>query len=259
MGEKMKKKLKRVLPQWLLHLYFLSRVMRVKFIKWIPTYNEDELITGHKSDFMKDKKFMDAYNLAVEKGLAISDKIHWRAHVACWAANHAKNLEGDFAECGVAKGFLSRIVMEYVDFNKLPKKFYLLDTFKGLDEKYLTETEKEKTQGKNWDYGTTSEKVRETFKDFRNVEIIEGPIPETLPRVKSQKIAYLSIDMNCAIPEIAAMEYFWDKLVKGAIIVLDDYGHSGHEEQKSAFDDFAKRKNVGILCLPTGQGLIIKQ
>jgi len=64
--------------------------------------------------------------------------------------------------------------------------------------------------------------------------------------------------MNCVIPEIAAAEYFWDKLVPGAAIVLDDYGWIGCEEQKYAFNEFAKRKGVPILCLPTGQGLIIK-
>lgn len=79
-----------------------------------------------------------------------------------------------------------------------------------------------------------------------------------MPQVVSSKIAYLYIDMNYVIPEIAAAEYFWDKLVPGAAIMIDDYGHAGHEEQKCAFGDFAKRKNVLLLCLPTGQGLIIK-
>jgi len=68
----------------------------------------------------------------------------------------------------------------------------------------------------------------------------------------------LHIDMNCTLPEIAAAEYFWDRLVSGAAMLLDDYGHGGHEEQKYAFDGFAKRKGVEILSLPTGQGLIIK-
>jgi len=43
-----------------------------------------------------------------------------------------------------------------------------------------------------------------------------------------------------------------------AAVLLDDYGHSGHEEQKRAFDGFALSKDVKILTLPTGQGLIIK-
>jgi len=41
-------------------------------------------------------------------------------------------------------------------------------------------------------------------------------------------------------------------------MILDDYGHVGYEEQRCAFDKFAEEKNVDILCLPTGQGLILK-
>ncbi len=128
-NKKFKKFFKKILPPQIAYLYYLLKVVRIKIIKWIPTYNEDELITGHSCDFMKDERFMNCYNSAVKAGLAISDKIHWRAHVICWAAQKAKDLDGDFVECGVAKGFLSRIAMDYIDFNNLSKKFYLLDTF----------------------------------------------------------------------------------------------------------------------------------
>ncbi len=48
--------------------------------------------------------------------------------------------------------------------------------------------------------------------------------------------------MNCAPPEIAAAEYFWDRLVPGAEIVLDDYGWQKHDGQRLAFDGFAQKK-----------------
>jgi hypothetical protein len=64
--------------------------------------------------------------------------------------------------------------------------------------------------------------------------------------------------MNCAYPEIKAIEYFWDKIVSGGIVLMDDYAYEGHEHQMKAFDIFAKSKNVKILNLPCGQGMIIK-
>jgi hypothetical protein len=54
------------------------------------------------------------------------------------------------------------------------------------------------------------------------------------------------------------MEFFWDKLVPGALIVLDDYGWIGQYLQKEAIDEFLAPRNVKALTLPTGQGLIIK-
>jgi hypothetical protein len=47
-------------------------------------------------------------------------------------------------------------------------------------------------------------------------------------------------------------------LTDGAVIVLDDYGWRKHEEQRVAFDDFARQRGVQVLALPTGQGLIFK-
>ena len=153
-------------------------------------------------------------------------------------------------------------VMHYTNFKTLQKKFYLLDTFCGLSEKYISEEEKklgigERYYGKDY-YQEGYDTVKETFKEFKNVEIIRGTVPDTLPLVKAEKVCYLSIDMNCAAPEIAAGEFFWDKLVTGAVIVLDDYGWNKHIVQKRAWDDFASRKGVQVLSLPTGQGLIFK-
>jgi O-methyltransferase len=223
------------------------------------TYNQDGLATSHSVDFMNEQRFREAYALGKSTGSWRAAEIHWRAYVACWAADKAKTLEGDFVECGVNKGGLARSVIHYVEFPKLDKKFYLLDTFHGLAERYLTDAEKnrEKAGDLTWGYEECYDLVKETFKDF-NVEIIRGPVPETLPLVKTQKVSYLSLDMNCAIPEVAAAEFFWDKLVSGAVILLDDYGWANHEDQKEAFDRFASEKHVKVLPLPTGQGLIIK-
>jgi O-methyltransferase len=233
-------------------LKLIINVLRGKY-----GYNQDGLASRHNSDFMKDRHFMSCYNLAVKKNLHVDAKIHWRVHVACWAALHAKNLGGDFVECGVNKGFISRIIMEYINFKDVPSKFYLLDTFEGLDQKYVTSAEKKKGI-LDYNYKPCYEIVKDVFKDFKNVEIIKGRVPETLPLVKSKKIAYLYLDMNCLIPEIEALKYFWDSVMPGGIILFDDYGWALHIDQKLAFDKFAKGKGVEVLSLPTGQGMIVK-
>ena len=100
--------------------------------------------------------------------------------------------------------------------------------------------------------------VVNNFKDFSNVNIIKGKVPETLSRIVSDKVCYISIDMNSVFPEIEAAKYLWPRLVKGGIIVLDDYGWRPHINQKIAWDAFAKENGFEILPLPTGQGLIVK-
>jgi O-methyltransferase len=222
------------------------------------TYNQDGLVTDHNVDFMRDDRFARAYKKGDETGSWSGAKIHWRAHVACWAAERGKALEGDFVECGVNRGGLSRTVMEYIGFASMQsRKFYLLDTYEGLAEKYISEEEK-KLGRQAGGYEECYEAVKSTFAPFANAIVIKGTVPDILSQVKSEKIAYLSIDMNCAEPEIAAANYFWNKLTSGAAMILDDYGWKEHIVQKRAFDEFAKSKNASILSLPTGQGLILK-
>lgn len=221
------------------------------------TFNHDDLATSHNCDFIHEPLFAQAYQLGERTGSWGGADIRWRAHVVCWAAAKARGLAGDFVECGVNKGGYARMVAHYVNMPALAKTFYLLDTFEGLAEQYLRADEKE-LGIKPGGYEPCYEQVKQTFRDFSNVVIIKGPVPDTLSQVKTQTVCFLSIDMNCVEPEIAAAEFFWDKLVSGAVMLLDDYGHREHRLQKAAFDSFAIRQGVPVLSLPTGQGLIIK-
>lgn len=233
-----------------------------------PTYHQDALATNHWGAFVTDLKFQAAYQKAVRMGLAVDPRIEWRAHIACWAAVNGLKLGGAFVECGVNRGFLSRVITDYLGIKSLPR-FYLLDTYSGFSEKYLSQKQIEGLKawhaksGRSgpWQAGMYEDcydDVVRTFSDCPQVKIVRGVVPDTLQDVQANRIAYLSLDMNCSGPEIAALEYFWPKLVPGAYVVMDDYGWPGHEEQRDAFDDWAKRADVPLLSLPTGQGLLVK-
>lgn len=228
------------------------------------TYSNDLLYTFHNSDFLKDPLFIESYELGknTDNGTLLKDNdIQWRIHVLCWAASHAMHLEGDFVDCGVHTGIFPRAVINYTNFQNSSKRYFLLDTFKGLDERYSNEEELKRNETMGYDKEDSNllyKQVVNTFKDF-NVKIIKGAVPETLEHVDSDKICYLSIDMNCVVPEVAALEFFWDKMVSGGVIILDDYGYANSfNDQKEAQDAFAYSKGVRILSLPTCQGLLLK-
>lgn len=229
----------------------------------IPVYDQDGLRSMHNHDFMDDGDFQRAYRRGCS---AASDyQWHWRVHIGLWAAFTASKLDGDFVECGVNRGFLSSAIMEHLDWDSLGKTFYLLDTFEGLDLRYVSEKdlehgalEKNKAAIESGFYVKGIDSVRENFSGWKNIKIIEGSIPDTLEQIDTRSIAYLHLDMNCSPPEVAAITFAWDRLVPGAIILLDDYAYRGYEPQKYAMDDFAQQKNVKIASLPTGQGLLLK-
>jgi predicted O-methyltransferase YrrM len=100
--------------------------------------------------------------------------------------------------------------------------------------------------------------VRRNFSEWQHVRIIEGAIPETLKQIDSKQIAFAHIDMNNSAPEVAAAEFIWPRLVRGGMILLDDYAFYGYRLQKLGMDEFARHAGTSVLSLPTGQGLIIK-
>lgn len=221
---------------------------------FFPSYRRDGLCTVHNCDFQNMPDFRRAYSSALRQ--QPDTDIFWRAHVTQWAGFHASQLRGDFVECGVNRAFLSASVITYVNFKELSdRKFYLFDTYCGLVEEQVASTDR--AAHRNY-YDDTYEFVKDTFKDYDNVIVVKGVVPDTLSTVEISQVAYLSIDMNCAQPERAALEYFWSKIVPGGLVILDDYGFSGHESQKDTADEFASKVGAKILSLPTGQGLLIK-
>jgi hypothetical protein len=229
------------------------------------TYNQDGLKTMHNADFKQDKLFQSAYQRGVLATGGREYNWHWRVHVGLWAARTASLLDGDFVECGVNAGFLSSAIMHDLNWQKLNKTFYLLDTFKGVDLAYVTEAEKQdgaieknKKSLASGFYITNFEAIQNNFSEWKNTRLIKGTVPITLKQIDANKVAFLHIDMNCAPPEVEALRYLWPKLVLGAVILLDDYAYTGYIHQKHAMDSLAIDLGFNIASLPTGQGLIIK-
>lgn len=224
-----------------------------------PVYDHDGMkLYGKNVEFLADELFNESYR----KGMNSYNKtvhIEWRVHMICWAAHHASRLEGDFVECGVNTGIFSLAICNYLDFNSLDKQFFLFDTFCGIPEAQMLESELvDRLESNEAIYKECFEECRENFSLYPRVQLVRGMVPDSLSTVEIEKVSYLSIDMNIAKPELAAMEYFWDKLVTGAVVVFDDYGFSHFSEQKVALDGFASKKGVKIATLPTGQGLLLK-
>jgi hypothetical protein len=233
----------------------------------VPTvYASDGLISVHAHAFMEDPAFVKAYARGVKAiGGVDTYQWHWRLHVGLWAATVAVRLEGDFVECGVNRGFLSSAIMEHLDWNSLDRDFYLLDTFGGIDERCVSDRERQTgVLRRNVEdlrrgfYVRGVDEVRANFAQWPRARIVIGAVPGTLPQVTAGRVAYLHLDMNNAPPETAALSYFWDRLAPGAPVLLDDYAYFGYTAQRLAVDGFAHTHGVTVCALPTGQGLIIR-
>jgi hypothetical protein len=160
---------------------------------------------------------------------------------------------------------ISSAILSYIGWPHDDRRYYLVDTFSGpvLDQFSSEEIARGRrtiaesalaTGG----YVTDVERVRANFSEWRNVAVVQGAVPEVLGKVPAASVAFLHLDMNCAEPERAALEYFVPKLSPGALVLLDDYAWQGHQAQGTAIDDAARRLGLNVLALPTGQGIIVR-
>jgi hypothetical protein len=228
-------------------------------------YAQDGLLTVHNDRFRRDPRFRAAYERGVQASAGVDPHFEWRVHVALWAALSAARLPGDFVECGVNAGFISSAIMQRLDWSRAGKQFYLIDTFEGPDFGQFSAVEIHKGRLKIAQdavaagaYVTDMERVRRNFAEWRNVQLVRGRIPDILTRIPFGPVAFVHIDLNCAFPEREALRFFWNLLTPGGIVLLDDYAYFGHEAQAEAADEFTAGTGIGVLSLPTGQGLIIR-
>ncbi len=148
-------------------------------------YDQDGLRSIHNHEFMLDPDFKRAYARGV-LAAGTDYSWHWRVHTGLWAARTAALLRGDFVECGVNRGFMSSSIMAFLDWNRLDRMFYLLDTFRGLDERFVSDedrqigaVERNQRDIANGFYTLDLNAVRANFSEWKNTKIIVGAIPES--------------------------------------------------------------------------------
>ncbi len=237
----------------------------LKLINTRRHYDSDGLFTVHSDHFRHDPAFRAAYERGLKAANGVDPHFEWRVHVALWVASSALGATGDFVECGVNTGFISSAIMQTLDWGKVARRFYLIDTFAGPVISQFSTEEVQRGRLKIAEdyiaagaYETNVARVRANFVEWPNAVVVQGAVPDVLPDANIGAVAFLHLDMNCAYPERAALEYFWDRLSPGAFVLLDDYAFYGFESQREAIDEVARSHGFNVLSLPTGQGLIAK-
>jgi len=212
-------------------------------------YIGDNLMTFSKSlSFLDDKPFRDAWEKHSE---TIEEKAAmWRRVTLMWAARSALRLEGDFVECGCYKGTGPRIIADVLDFGKLDRRYFLYDLFEhnaAMPHHHMMEHSSELY---DW--------VKARFADLPNAVVTQGRVPDSLAIAAPEKIAFMHLDLNNVDAEIGALEVLFDRIVPGGMLILDDYGWIGYNDQLVAEKAWFKARGYEVLELPTGQGMVIK-
>jgi len=171
------------------------------------------------------------------------------------------NITGDIVECGVWKGGSIMAALKTLrNLKSFDRNIYLYDTFEGMSEP--TEIDKS-FRGESasdaflkrdefWNriecFSTLQEVKENIYKiDYptENIHFVKGKVEDTIPDLKiPEKIAILRLDTDWYESTLHEMEYLFPKLVKGGIIIIDDYGH--WKGCKKAVDEYLKNNNIEL-------------
>jgi len=215
--------------------------------------SDNVILFNRTLGFRGDRRFMDAFNRNVRNRQEAS--LILRLNTLAWAGAQACHVPGDFVECGVWRGFCSAVLLDYLDFDRLNRNFYLYDTFEGIPSEY----DSERHDSPLFREAGLHDSVIQRFARFASARIVRGVVPESFSQAVPEKVAFLHLDMNSSKSEIAALEVLFDRVSPGGVIVFDDYGWVGYRAQQQAEDVFMRARGHRILELPTGQGLLVKQ
>lgn len=168
---------------------------------------------------------------------------------------YKNDLEGDVAECGVFRGWFASMINEcYPD-----KQLWLFDTFAGFDGRDVSvDTEEAKAaigEGLFDRFNITSEDIVRLRCMHRNKLIFKkGYVPDTFEGVDSQ-FCFVNLDMDLYAPQLAALQFFSKRMVRGGVILVHDYYNKIFTGTTKAVDEFCKENEV--LMHPIGDGLSI--
>lgn len=166
-----------------------------------------------------------------------------------------QNLPGAIVECGVFKGssFVRFAGFRDLFGNSFSRKMIGFDVFGKFPETNFQEDTKyrEKFIEQAGDESISRKQLYEILEKKgikNNVELIEGDITKTLPDYLDTnphlKISLLNLDTDIYEPAVAILENLWPRIVKGGLLVLDDYGVFPGETK--AVDNYFKDKNIII-------------
>ena len=161
-------------------------------------------------------------------------------------------IDGDTAECGAFEGASSYLICRRIEGSN--KQHHVFDSFAGLSAP-------SQDDGVYWTRGDLAigeSAIRKTLGKFDFVVYHTGWIPERFHEVADLKFSFVHVDVDLHAATLASLRFFYPRVSRGGVILCDDYGFRSCPGAKKAMDEFFLDKVENIVCLPTGQGLVIR-
>ena len=154
-------------------------------------------------------------------------------------------LEGNVAECGCWKGHSSYIIATILKRYNFIQKFSIFDSFEGgLSDKQDEDMNSRQNLNQNeiakekLAFSSMESDLHKALKPFNFYDLYKGWIPERFNEVSSQEFIFVHLDVDLYQPTLDSLDFFYSKLKKNGVIIVDDYGYSQFPGAKKSVDDF---------------------
>ena len=191
---------------------------------------------------------------------SLLDELTWRHFVVYWSSSYAakntKSGKKSLVEVGVADGLTLYYALNAMTDNGETVEAYLYDTW-GKVELVNPSTIGNTNQ---YDYLEVESTAKNLSKYGKDLVFKQGFIPETFTgEEEPESIVWLHIDLNSSPPTLDTLDYYWDRLEAGGVVLFDDYAQPTYIDTKQVVDKWILGRTDGIILqMPTSQALIFK-
>ena len=165
-------------------------------------------------------------------------------------ARAVRHLPGVYAEAGVFKGGSARLICE----EKGDSALHLFDVFEMLQQEPIPRAEHVREHFGSV-HGRLTE-VRQLLSQYGNVHFHPGLFPETTAGLDELRFSFVHLDLDLAEPTQAALEYFHPRMIRGGILLGDDYGDP---QVRRCFERWFADRQDSVIDLPWSQVMVIRQ
>lgn len=164
-------------------------------------------------------------------------------------------IPGAIVECGTWNGGAAAVISHASIRGGMARDIWLFDSFEGLPAPTADDPpEVHKAYHAGWCTGSPEKAIAILTSEGtkpEKIHIVKGWFEETLPAAHVGPIALLHVDSDWYESVRICLNAFFDSVVAGGLIVIDDYHLWGG--CRKAVDEFVEARGVGHLLQPSGR------
>jgi O-methyltransferase len=203
----------------------------------------------------KDKEFLKVFRVAKKNSL-----LNFYQGWELWKlAEQADKVEGDVIEVGVWRGSSTIMMASKLQRLNSKKHVYACDTFEGVvksDSKF--DNFYEDGEHKDTSFEFVDDLVKNTH-GLKNVTLLKGIFPDdTQHLIADKKFSLCHIDVDTYVSGKEVMNWVWDRLSVGGMVVFNDYGFPMTKGITHLVNEYRKEDDKYVINNLNGHGIVVK-